>query len=315
MVTLTELQCKVMEFILHTMSETGMPPTLREIASHFGWKAVGSAQDVVLALRKKGALMPPVAGKSRQLVPVLEVLEQLEAQGLWNPYKGRGSIPGANSGGAARTAVVAGSNASDSASMGRGERGINAQRPSLPNLSGRIPGANGVATGRGRITLDELAQAVENFVFAPLVGLVQAGNPAESVDSHAGEFVPFPSVGRRGDESRFFAVTVEGYSMMNVGFMPGDVLLVESAAAARNGDIVLAAVGNHEVTVKRFALRGSHLYRSAFELLPKEEHAVARVPPALLVPENPDFEPIPFGLAESDHIVGLVRSLYRKDIL
>ncbi|MCA2961866.1 MAG: hypothetical protein IOD12_16570 [Silvanigrellales bacterium] len=284
MVPLTELQCKVMEYILHTMGETGMPPTLREIASHFGWKAVGSAQDVVLALRKKGALMPPTPGKSRQLVPTSTARES---------FVGRAPL------------AASGSPASGSpVPFGRSAKAS--------------PGAEPIVrrgVGDSRIRLEDVVQAMDDFVFAPLLGLVQAGNPLEAIENASGDFVPFPSVGRRADNSRFFSVSVEGYSMMNVGFMPGDVLLVESAASARNGDIVLAAVDSHDVTVKRFALRGSHLYRGAFENLSREDVSLQRFPPALLVPENPDFEPIPFGLAEADRVLGLVRSLYRKEIV
>jgi repressor LexA len=181
--------------------------------------------------------------------------------------------------------------------------------------SDREARSRGRTQGGLRIRLEDAAQAMEDFIFAPMVGLVQAGNPLEGIENAAGDFVPFPSVGRRSDASRFFSVSVEGYSMMNVGFMPGDVLLVESASGARNGDIVLAAVQAHEVTVKRFAMRGSHLYRNSFESLPKEDFSLQRIPPALLVPENPDFEPIPFGLSESDRVLGLVRSLYRKEIV
>lgn len=298
MVPLTELQCKVMEYILRTVDDTGMPPTLREIASHFGWKAVGSAQDVVLALRKKGALMPPMPGKSRQLVPTA----------------------------LARTAF-SGSSVSFSGALAAVSMPLSAAGVVPKSQTGRAPTANarvaaqpGAGQGRrsagdARIRLEDVAQAMDNFVFAPLLGLVQAGNPLEAIENASGDFVPFPSVGRRADNSRFFSVSVEGYSMMNVGFMPGDVLLVESASSARNGDIVLAVVDNHEVTVKRFALRGSHLYRGAFENLSRDDFSLQRIPPALLVPENPDFEPIPFGCAESDRVLGLVRSLYRKEIV
>ena len=116
-------------------------------------------------------------------------------------------------------------------------------------------------------------------------------------------------------DNTLFAVTVDGYSMMNVGFLPGDYLLIESANSARNGDIVVAAVGDHEVTVKRFAMRGSQLFRQAHEqLIQKSRTGREDIPPALLVPENSDFAAIPFGANESDKIIGVVRSLYRQDV-
>jgi SOS-response transcriptional repressor LexA len=82
MVQLTELQGKVVAYILQCLDKTGMPPTLREIAAHFEWKAVGSAQDVVNVLRKKGFLNPPVPGKSRQLVPTAEAFQWWSTQAL-----------------------------------------------------------------------------------------------------------------------------------------------------------------------------------------------------------------------------------------
>ena len=262
MVHLTEIQCKVMGFILQAMQKTGMPPTLREIAAHFSWKAVGSAQDVISALRKKGVLMPPMPGKSRQLVPTESALDYLKNHTEALPYK-------------------------------------NTQNPKQQSAA--------------------QAQAMDdnfyvgNLINVPLLGAVQAGNPTLHLDNHQGEAVSFARVPPRTHQANFFAVSVEGFSMMNAGFIPGDILLVESLQHARNGDIVLAAIGS-EVTVKRLAQRGSQLYRTATEKLKKQEFSAQNAPPNLLVPENSDFEPIPFGTNDSHRVIGLVRSLYRREI-
>lgn len=258
MVQLTELQGKVVIYILDCFKQTGMPPTLREIAAHFGWKAVGSAQDVVTVLRKKGFLQVPVPGKSRQLVPTPEAIEWRELQ--------------------------------DTPASATTARAV----------------IRHAATDVHR---------VNQCLFVPVVGLVQAGAPQEAIE-HATLTVPFMNIQRKSAGSQLFAVTVEGYSMMNVGFLPGDYLLVESAVTARNGDIVVAAVGDHEVTVKRFAMRGSQLYRQAHErLMASQNKSANTLPPALLVPENNDFDAIPFGGRDSDSIVGIVRSLYRSDVV
>ena len=60
--------------------------------------------------------------------------------------------------------------------------------------------------------------------------------------------------------------------MRDAGILDGDLLAVRRSSEARNGQIVVARVGN-EVTVKRFRRQGN---RNLIELLP----------------ENPDFEPI-----------------------
>ena len=53
---LTERQGQVLEFIEETLAMEGRPPTLREIAKHFGYSAVGTVEDHVKALVKKGYL-------------------------------------------------------------------------------------------------------------------------------------------------------------------------------------------------------------------------------------------------------------------
>lgn len=275
MVQLTDLQGKVVAYILECLDKTGMPPTLREIAAHFEWKAVGSAQDVVTILRKKGFLQPPVPGKSRQLVPTEEAL---------NWWTSQGGKPESSS--AFRSPVLS-------------KSGTDTMRSFQSSAFS------------ARLTPDS---QLNGCLFVPVVGLVQAGAPHEAIE-HARTTVPFLNVQRKSAGSTLFAVTVEGYSMMNVGFLPGDYLLIESTTSARNGDIVVAAVGDHEVTVKRFAMRGSQLYRHAHErLMGSAKTSFDTLPPALLVPENNDFEAIPFGSAEADRVIGVVRSLYRQDV-
>lgn len=297
MVHLTDLQSKVMEYILQAIDETGMPPTLREIAAYFGWKAVGSAQDVVTALRKKGVLLPPTPGKSRQLVPAPAATQMLSLR--HGKYLDRNAVPSPLLPSASSMTFEDAAQAKD----------ITARR--TPVHGARTIGVAAKALVQERPDERYLAP---HCMLVPVLGLVQAGNPREAIES-AMDRVPFMNVSPRSDSTPYFAVIVEGYSMMNVGFLPGDYLLVESSATAKNGDVVLAALEDHEVTVKRFAMRGSHLYRQAYEQLSARKMSLEKMPPALLVPENPDFEPLPFGLADSDKVIGLVRSLYRKDVM
>jgi len=53
---LTIPQEKALEFIRTSVESAGVAPTLREICAFMGYKAVGSAQDLVGALRRKGFL-------------------------------------------------------------------------------------------------------------------------------------------------------------------------------------------------------------------------------------------------------------------
>ncbi len=67
-----------------------------------------------------------------------------------------------------------------------------------------------------------------------------------------------------------YLLKVRGMSMRDAGIMDGDLLAVQKAKEAKNGQIVVARLGD-EVTVKRFK-RGRHGIE--------------------LIPENPDFETI-----------------------
>ncbi len=122
----------------------------------------------------------------------------------------------------------------------------------------------------------------------PLVGRVAAGSPIlaqEHIDqTYLLEASMFP---RRPD----YLLKVRGMSMRDAGIMDGDLLAVQKAKEAKNGQIVVARLGD-DVTVKRFKRT-----RTSIELLP----------------ENPEFEPIviPFGDVDFELeglAVGLIRN-------
>ena len=101
----------------------------------------------------------------------------------------------------------------------------------------------------------------------PLVGRVAAGSPMLAEEHIVGRYSVDPNLFRpRAD----YLLKVRGMSMRDAGILDGDLLAVRRAAEARNGQIVVARVGD-EVTVKRLRRRG---------------HTIE------LLPENPDYRPI-----------------------
>jgi repressor LexA len=122
----------------------------------------------------------------------------------------------------------------------------------------------------------------------PLIGSVAAGSPLLAVENvqrryalDAGLFSP------RAD----YLLRVRGLSMINAGIFDGDLLAVHRSSEARNGQIVVARLGD-EVTVKRFRQHGAIVE---------------------LVAENPDFEPIVVDTRSAQLdiegiAVGLIRS-------
>jgi repressor LexA len=122
----------------------------------------------------------------------------------------------------------------------------------------------------------------------PLVGRVAAGSPIlaqEHVDRTV--VVEEHLFGRRPD----YLLKVRGMSMRDAGILDGDLLAVQRASDARNGQIVVARLGD-DVTVKRLRRTKSGID---------------------LIPENPDFDIIHVEEGREDFAleglaVGLIRN-------
>jgi len=89
----------------------------------------------------------------------------------------------------------------------------------------------------------------------PLVGQVAAGSPVLA-DENIEEYVAVPGIAG-GDEGQF-VLRVKGDSMINAGILEGDHVIVRKQDTAKNGEIVVALVGE-EATVKRFFREQEHV--------------------------------------------------------
>lgn len=81
----------------------------------------------------------------------------------------------------------------------------------------------------------------------PLYGKIAAGVPIEAL-SDSGETisVPFDMVA----VGKYYALTVEGDSMIEAGIMSGDTAIIRQQEQADNGKIVVALIDNSEATLK-----------------------------------------------------------------
>jgi repressor LexA len=118
----------------------------------------------------------------------------------------------------------------------------------------------------------------------PLVGQVAAGSPVLA-DENIEEYVPVPGIAG-GDEGEF-VLKVKGDSMVNAGILEGDHVIVRKQDTAKNGEIVVALVGD-EATVKRFFREQEHVR---------------------LQPENETMEPI---LTRDVKVLGRVVGVCRR---
>jgi repressor LexA len=122
----------------------------------------------------------------------------------------------------------------------------------------------------------------------PIIGRVAAGAPIlaqqhieESLAINPAFFHP----------SADYLLRVHGMSMKDVGILDGDLLAVHTTREVRNGQIVVARIGD-EVTVKRFKREGSKVW---------------------LIAENPDFPPIEVNLKDQELVIeGLSVGVIRR---
>lgn len=149
----------------------------------------------------------------------------------------------------------------------------------------------GRASGKSR-TLTVLRSAKDKtkdpvgLISIPLLGTVAAGPPIFAPENQLGELLVESSSLASG---RHFALRVSGASMRDAGMDSGDVLIVRQQPLAEHREIVVALL-NQEATVKRLHHRDGEI---------------------LLLPENPEFKPIPVEPEDDFRIVGKVVAVRR----
>jgi repressor LexA len=134
--------------------------------------------------------------------------------------------------------------------------------------------------------LDRAAAGVRSMITPglPLVGHVAAGAPIVA-EENIEEYIQTPEFAGGNDGS--YLLRVRGESMKDVGILEGDLVVVKPQETARDGEIVVALVGE-EATVKRFFQEADHVR---------------------LQPENAAMEPI---LSRDVRVLGRVVGLMRN---
>ena len=113
-------------------------------------------------------------------------------------------------------------------------------------------------------------QVQEQLHTLPLLGRIAAGQPIAAIPGedtlNLTEFLLGPDR---------FALRVQGDSMVDVGILDGDTVIIERRDSAENGDIVVALIDNDEATLKRLRHRGKRI-----ELIPENSTHLTQVYPA-----------------------------------
>jgi repressor LexA len=103
--------------------------------------------------------------------------------------------------------------------------------------------------------LKDTAKKAVGPVGLPVVGRVAAGSPVLA-DENIEEYVDVPN--QAGGDDGEYLLQVSGDSMKDAGILDGDHVVVQRRQTARNGEIVVALVGE-EATVKRYFKESDHV--------------------------------------------------------
>ncbi|MFY1838664.1 transcriptional repressor LexA [Achromobacter xylosoxidans] len=124
----------------------------------------------------------------------------------------------------------------------------------------------------------------------PLVGRVAAGSPILATEHVEREIGVDSSLFSQAPD---YLLKVRGMSMRDAGILEGDLLAVKKASEARNGQIVVARLGD-DVTVKRLQRQNGRIE---------------------LLPENPDFNVIVVEADQEFALEGIAVGLIRPHAL
>ncbi|MDD4142804.1 MAG: transcriptional repressor LexA [Bacteroidales bacterium] len=106
------------------------------------------------------------------------------------------------------------------------------------------------------------SQSIETIAI-PVLGATAAGVPILAEENKEYDLqIPTTLISGKGP---YFALHVEGDSMIDAGILDGDLAIIRQTGHANNGEIIVARVGeDNRVTLKRF-----YLTNSAIELRPE----------------------------------------------
>lgn len=121
----------------------------------------------------------------------------------------------------------------------------------------------------------------------PIIGRVAAGSPILASAHVEQEIGVAPNLFSQTPD---YLLRVRGLSMRDIGILEGDLLAVKKTSEARHGQVIVARLGD-DVTVKRLHIDGKRIN---------------------LLPENPDFSPIPVTDEDTFSVEGIAVGLIRN---
>jgi repressor LexA len=249
---LTQRQHELLHFIHRYLARHGVPPSFEEMRDALKLRSKSGIHRLITGLEERGYI--------RRLAYRARALEVVRLPQAW-----------------AREAPAARAEAAWDGDAGDGKSNV---------VRGPFGGGPGMARVRPAVAGAGDDESGGAAVAVPLLGRIAAGSPIEALRDVT-ETIEVPSFLLRGGEH--YALEVVGDSMIEAGIFDGDTAIVQQTETADNGQIVVALIDGHEVTLKRLRRKGASI---------------------ALEPANPSYETRIFGPSQvklQGRLVGLIR--------
>lgn len=258
---INQRQQDILAFITAQVSQTGYPPSVREIGEAVGLSSPSSVKHHLDALEKLGFVR-----RDPRRPRTIEVMASV------SPLDGAGEAESAAARPTRHTeaAVPTGEPEDSSAALAREPLASVTPLPQNRASSALPP------VGGQQVTFETSSgqESAARAAYVPLVGRIAAGGPilAEQVVE---DVLPLPE--RFTGTGDLFMLEVSGDSMIDAAICDGDWVVVRSQKVAENGEIVAAMIDG-EATVKALSRKDGHVWllprNSAYPPIPGDEATI-----------------------------------------
>ncbi len=220
---LTRKQQELLRFIHERMQAEGVPPSFDEMKDALDLKSKSGIHRLITALEERGFI--------RRLPNRARALEVIKMPDAWS-----GGPPVMDTAGSAGVGSVI-----------RPDFSTNRKPKDTTTFDNvtAFPGAE------SNVPSDD-----SYGISVPVMGRIAAGVPISAIQDHSHSITVPPDMVGSGE---YFALNVQGDSMIDVGIHDGDTVVVRQSDTATNGDIVVALVDDEEATLKTFRKNGSEI--------------------------------------------------------
>jgi repressor LexA len=260
---LTKKQQELLLYIHQRLQEEGVPPSFDEMKDALDLKSKSGIHRLITALEERGFIRRlPNRARALEIVRLPDGHEERARADAQNApaASGRGNAQIENMPALARRGFTP-------SIIDGGLDSTTKPVASASNIDGNVVS--------GEFGEANQAKYDTGVAEVPVMGRIAAGVPISAIENISHSMAVPPSMIGSGE---YFALEVDGESMIEAGIHDGDTVIVERTSSATIGDIIVAFVDDEEATLKRFRRQGSSIAlepaNPAFETRVYDQHRV-----------------------------------------